>query len=202
MSLINGSHFIFVHIYKCGGTSLRKLFYDNLPVTEFGLSHATAKELKKSFYDCQGYFYFHTAYKFTFVRNPFDWVVSLYEFIRGNEAHENYEEIKDMNFEEFCQWNVDAIQSKKQNINGKLNTMTEFLYDDDGNLLVDFVGRLENIEEDINVITKRLNMPKINMPKMNTSKRKPNYSDYYNDESRRIVEEGFAEDLKNFNYQF
>ena len=41
--------------------------------------------------------------KFSFVRNPFDWVVSLYEFIRTNETHENYNEVKDMDFEEFSQ---------------------------------------------------------------------------------------------------
>jgi len=206
MSLINSNNFIFIHIYKCGGMTLRKILDDNLHPIEIGQSHFTAKETKEYCYNKGGKFFYDTAFKFAIVRNPFDWVVSLYEFIRGNESHENYEEIKDMDFEAFCQWNVDSINSKKQNINGKLNTLTEFLYDENRELLVDFVGRMETYDSDVHTILKRLNVSSkvlaMDIPKINISERKPDYRDYYNDESRKIIEEGFAEDLKNFNYQF
>lgn len=202
MSLINGNNFIFIHIYKCGGMTVRKVLSENLPVNEFHLSHSTAKEIMKYFYDSQGLFYFHTAFKFAFIRNPFDWVVSLFEFIRGNPEHENYEETRDMDFENFCQWNADAIKNKKKNINGTLNTLTEFLYDDDGNLLVDFVGRVENFDKDFEVVAKRLRFPFLGLPKVNQSERIADYREYYNDKSRKIVEIAFAEDLKRFDYEF
>ena len=157
-----------------------------------------------------GWSFYDTAFKFAFVRNPFDWVVSLYEFIRGNANHVNHEEIKDMNFEQFCQWNMDCIKNKKLNPNGTFNSMTSFLYDENGVLLVDFVGRMENYDTDVIKILKRVGAYDTNVitdeplviPKVNPSARQPNYKDYYNDASRKIIEEGLADDLKNFNYSF
>lgn len=207
MSLVNGNSFVFIHIYKCGGMSLRKAISNNLSVNEFIQSHATAKEVRDYCYACDGKWFWNSAYKFTFIRNPFDWVVSLYEFIRNNPTHENYDEVKELTFNEFCKWNVDAIKESKSNVNGKLNTLTGFLYDDDGRLLVDFVGRLENAEEDFKVIAKRLNIPlknihKINFPHINQSDREPDYRGYYDEESKIIISEAFHQDLVNFNYTF
>lgn len=206
MSLSNGNNFIFVHIYKCGGMTMRKVLQDSLRAIELSSSHATAKEIKEYCYNSGGKFFYDTAFKFSIVRNPFDWVVSLYEFIRGNSNHANYEEIKDMNFEQFCQWNIDCINNKKLNPNGTFNSLTSFLHDDEGKLLVDFVGRIENYEADIQEIFKRLNISTTTLesgiPKVNPSNREPDYRSYYNDVSRKIIEEGLAEDLKIFNYQF
>lgn len=202
MSLINGSNFIFIHIYKCAGMSLRKAISDNISSIEINQSHSTAKEMKEYCYTNGGQFFWDTAFKFSFVRNPFDWVVSLYEFIRGNPNHANYEEIKDMDFKQFCQWNVDCINNKKINPNGSFNTLTSFICDDDGKLLVDFVGRFENIEEDFKIICNRLKIPEIEIQKINPSNREPDYRKYYDEESKAIISEGFYMDLVNFNYTF
>ena len=91
MALIKSSNFIFIHIYKCSGMSIRKVLGDNIPTIELCKSHATAKEVRDYCYSLNGQFYFDTTFKFSFVRNPFDWVVSLYEFIRGNPNHVNYD---------------------------------------------------------------------------------------------------------------
>lgn len=202
MSLISQNNFIFIHIYKCGGMTLRKVLEDKLCAVEFQHSHATAQEIKSYCYATEGRFFWHTAYKFSIVRNPFDWVVSLYEFIRGNSNHVNYDEVKDMDFEQFCQWNVDCVRNKKQNPNGTFNTQTEFLYDVNGNLLVDFVGRMENYEEDVRVIMNKLNIPEREIPRVNASKREPDYRTYYNERSKAIIADGFYHDLVNFNYTF
>lgn len=202
MSLINGNNFIFIHIYKCGGMSLRNVFTDNLVTVELNKSHATAKEIKDYCYENGGKFYFDTAFKFSFVRNPFDWIVSLYEFIRNNPNHDNYEEVKNLNFSDFCSWNIKNIKDKKENPNGNFNTLTEFLFDKNGELLVDFVGKIENYDEDIKVILKRLKIPEQKMPKINTSNRKPDYKDYYDDKTIKLVTDFFYYDLVNFNYKF
>lgn len=207
MALTNGNNFIFIHIYKCGGMSLRKALSDNTTTLEINNSHATAQEVKDYYYNNGGQFIWNHSFKFSFVRNPFDWVVSLYEFIRTNETHENYNEVKDMDFEEFCQWNVYAISNNKQNTNGKLNTLTSFLFDDNGTLLVDFVGRFENFDADFEVIAKRLNLylkdiNLVNIPHINKSNREPDYRKYYNEKSKEIITNGFYHDLVNFNYQF
>ncbi|HRA74179.1 MAG TPA: hypothetical protein PLB11_15305, partial [Flavobacterium sp.] len=87
------------------------------------------------------------------------------------------------------------------------NTLTGFLFDDNGELLVDFVGKLENVNEDFKVIAKRLNFPlenphNINVPHINITDREPNYRKYYDEESKSIISDGFYYDLVNFNYSF
>lgn len=109
MALVGGKTFIFIHIYKCGGMSLRTLIQDSIPCFELEKSHSTALETREKLKAVGMQHIWDSSYKFSFVRNPFDWVVSLYEFIRHTPSHENYEEVKDFNFEQFCQWNIDSI---------------------------------------------------------------------------------------------
>lgn len=182
--------------------TVRKVLSEKISVNEMYKSHATAKEIRDYCYLNQSKLYFDSAFKFAFIRNPFDWVVSLYEFIRKNESHENYEEIKSMTFDEFCMWNVKMVHEQKENNNGSINNLSGFLLDDDGKLIVDFVGRMENYDNDMRFILGKLGMNINEIPKINVSERKPDYRDYYNDFSRSIIEEGFADDLKYFNYSF
>ena len=202
MALTNGNNFIFIHIYKCGGTSIRSLLTSNLPVTEFNHGHATARETRDFYYENGGVFQWKTSFKFTFVRNPFDLVVSLYEYIKSDSTHINHEEVKDMYFDAFCVWYVDCIKNKKQNPNGKFNTLTEFLFDDQGKLLVDFVGKLENIDDDIKVVSDRLKIPMNVMPYINRTVRNLDYRIYYSEESKQLITDAFYYDLVNFNYSF
>jgi len=202
MSLINANNFIFIHIYKCGGMSLRKTLGEDMPIVEMGLSHYTAKEAKEYCYKNGGEFFWKTAFKFSFVRNPFDWNVSLYEFIRQNSTHENYEEVKNLTFEDFCDWNANKVLKSENNINGKFNTLTDFLFDDDKKLLVDFVGKVENYDDDAKVIYQRLNIKNKDVPKINTTDRERDYRKYYNESSKQTIIQAFYWDLVNFNYQF
>ena len=184
--------------------SFRKLLSDNMPTVELSLSHATAQDMKEYCYANDGKFFWNTAFKFSFVRNPFDWVVSLYEFINAYESHPNYKQVCDMDFEQFCQWNVDCISNKKANSNGSFHTLSEFLFDNkSGELLVDFYGRLENYEEDCHKIMQRLNIKTNDIPFINiTENRNKDYRSYYTEKSKSIITDGFHNDLVNFNYKY
>jgi hypothetical protein len=201
MSLVSTNNFIFIHIYKCGGMSLRKAIMEKIPVKEVAQSHSTAKETKEYFIKNNSQLIWEKSFKFSFVRNPYDWAVSLYEFIRKSPAHENYEEIKDHNFEQFCVWYLNKLNNHSSNINGRFNTLSQFLYDDDNNLLVDFVGKLENFKEDYKYIADKLGL-KNKMPKINVSDREKNYRTYYNDKTIEMITRAFHQDLVNFNYKF
>jgi hypothetical protein len=181
--------------------SMRKIIQEKLNSVELGLSHYTAKEMRDFCYSNGGQFFWKTAFKFSFVRNPFDWVVSLYEFIRNNSNHPNYNEVKDFDFEQFCVWNVNCINNKKNNPDGNFNTLTEFLFDG-SQLLVDFIGKLENYNEDSKKIFNRLGIPESSISYINKTERDSDYKKYYNDESKRIITDAFYYDLVNFNYKF
>lgn len=195
------NNFIFIHIYKCGGMSLRKSIMDKVPSIEVTKSHSTAKETKEYFIKNDSLKIWETSFKFSFVRNPYDWTVSLYEFIRKNPTHENYHEIKEFDFEQFCVWYLKKLNNHDMNINGRFNTLSQFLYDDENNLLVDFIGKLENFEQDYKYISEKLGLKK-EIPKINESNRDKNYKNYYNEKTKEMITRAFHQDLINFNYQF
>ena len=67
--MIDHKHkFIFIHINKCGGTSIDEHFTENFKDTQKHLS----TKLNPNEFD--------NYFKFTFVRNPWDRVVSFYHY--------------------------------------------------------------------------------------------------------------------------
>ena len=68
-------------------------------------------------------------------------------------------------------------------------------------LMVDFVLRYENLENDGQVLCEKLAIKNINLPRLNPSHHE-NYRTFYTEETRRIVEEVYATDIELFKYVF
>ncbi len=77
----------------------------------------------------------------------------------------------------------------------------DWISDPEGNLLVDFVGRFENLEEDFQTICKKLNLQNTKLPHSRKSKRSKGYMDYYDKETLAIISEKFDKDFQYFNYK-
>ena len=110
--LISHEHkFIFVHVYKVAGTSITKAlecfahkpnlilaFLRRLGINQSSHeysklhTHSTAIEIKNNIPEQ----IFNTFFKFAFVRNPWDWQVSLYHYMLQNTAHRQHKLIKSM----------------------------------------------------------------------------------------------------------
>jgi len=126
-------------------------------------------------------------FKFAFERNPFDKVVSHYHMkkVKGY----------DKNFKEFCADCASGVV--------KIFRKGIELYSIDGKIAVDFIGKYENLNEDFNFVCEKLNLPKLELTKERVSLGKEkDYRKYYDDESRKIVEEHFSREIKLFNYKF
>ncbi len=155
--LISHSHkFIFIHVYKVAGTSINTAL---LPYTH---SRSKKNKLKSLLRICPSYFnsdfnqhisakelklalpnkLFNSYFKFGFVRNPWDWQVSLYHFALQNPKHHQHDLIKRMHsFDEYIDWRI----------NKDLRLQKDFLYD--GNeLLVNYIGKIESLENDLKII--------------------------------------------------
>ncbi len=210
MILSHSKKFIFIHIYKVAGTSIRKAlqpYADHTKkdfslvkniqfmlggrfhfLSQLSMDHLKAKDIK-SLLNTE---VFNSSFKFSFVRNPWDWQVSLYHFMLQDENHHQHKLINKMkSFEEYIEWRVKySVESQKS-----------FLYDENNNKLVDYIGKFENLQEDFNVILSKIGVKEIQLPVLNTSIHRY-YKEYYNDYTRDLVEKAFKEDIELFQYEF
>ncbi len=135
---------------------------------------------------------FNDAFKFTFVRNPWDWQVSNYTYALKTPAHGQYEIIQKLgSFEEYIRYQYED----------RAPTQSSFILDDDGRQLVDFVGRFETIQADFNAVCEQIGVD-ARLPHLNASIRRRDWRSYYTKETRDLVERLFEVDLERFGYRW
>ena len=208
MILSTSKSFLFLHIYKVAGTSIRRglLRYackgivlgqtaNNLlqklrmPVLKSPLYqyHPRLRDVRAAL----GQAKFDQLFKFTFVRNPWDWQVSLYHYALQSPRHPQHKLMKSMSgFDEYLDWRVSE----------DLKLQSDFVCDEDGNLLVDYLGHFENLNDDLRNACSKVGIP-CNLPFLNQSQRL-HYTKYYSNWGRALVEEAFARDIEQFGYRF
>jgi hypothetical protein len=105
-----------------------------------------------------------------------------------------------MSFDEFVSW-MKYSSSTCKHPTPHVNQL-DWLVDPNGQLLVDFVGRFENLEEDWKTISKRINLPKALPHKNRNHAKKQHYTEYYTPATQQIIQEKFRTDIEYFQYQF
>jgi len=151
-------------------------------------------------------------FKFTFVRNPWDRLVSCYSNKIKPTPEINNENFKDGVFREFDRYGVfragmtfenfaEAVCSIEDgDAQDHFRSQHTFLYDGD-QPLIDFVGRFENLAGDFALVQKKIGLPGTMLEQRMSSNRK-SYRDYYNPKTRQLVEKRFARDIDLFKYDF
>jgi len=136
---------------------------------------------------------FKAYFKFGFVRNPWDRVVSLY-IRKGRKV------ATDLSFEEFVEW-INLSSDTCIHPTPHKNQLDWFT-DPDRNVIVDFIGKFEKLEEDWKFICSKLGI-NVALPhsNKNESSRK-HYTEYYTDKTKRIIGEKFKVDIEYFGYKF
>lgn len=169
-----------------GGWQLNKLAVKFFRLSSFR-DHHRAQEIKKVLPEN----IWDDFFKFGFVRNPWDWQVSLYHFMLRNKNHHQHQLIKNMkSFDQYIDWRVSFNKHLQK----------DFFYDSKNKLLVNFVGKFENLEQDFTKICEAIGI-KTHLPHDNRTKHE-DYHQYYNQKTKDLISQHFREDIKLFNYEF
>jgi len=192
LNAFGNSKTIFIHIPKTAGMSLVKAIYGDV----IGGGHR-----KVSFYrnilgkDMDGYF------KFCFVRDPYERLYSAYKFlekgginIQDKRAFDEFL-LKYKNFEDFV---INGLSNTVINEIIHFTPQTDFICNKKGKILVDYVGKFENLEIDIKVLSEKLNKEVI-LPHFNKNIKEPFYNIYTN-EMRDRVRSFYLRDLEILGY--
>jgi hypothetical protein len=158
-------------------------------------------------------------FKFTFIRNPWDRQV-------GRFFHDQRigDIPPDVSFERWIKW-FDMRYKDKGGFDRALQDETakrpwcfglgankpKFLprwdwpcfywcCNEDMEIKMDFIGRVETLEKDFDSLTKKLDI-NASLPHKNKSDRGP-YQDYFTKETKDVVEKIFEKDIEHFGYTF
>ena len=204
--MINHEHkFIFIHIPKCGGTSVENALFKPVKKRTVkdlwmlpnkyqtgGLQHLMASHIIQEV----GEDIFSKYFTFSFVRNPWDKMVSQYTYTIAKRPTL----LKRIGITESASFKEYIDRSMVAKLHVQWDHQYKFLYKNK-KCVVDFIGRFENLQQDFDTICDRIGIPQPKLPHRNKTKHK-HYTEYYDDETREIVAKKYAKDIELFGYKF
>jgi hypothetical protein len=191
--------FIYIHLNKTGGRSVNE-FFNSRNVTSKGEGAYTRRVYnvkgRKWRVDHRPLIYWErkypdlypTYFKWSTIRNPWDRLVSWWKS-RGHELP----------------WkNLKQYIKNTPEPGGPHPFSQRWFLDSKGEMGLDFIAKLENIEEDFKYVCSKIDMPYEKLVHIGKSHIKggPPYWKYYDEESKNIVYERNKDIIERFSYEF
>jgi hypothetical protein len=159
--------------------------------------HAKASEVRRVLGSA-----WDNAFKFSFVRNPWDLMVSSYHWWLTNartfpSLAEHVSRISEMgSFSNFIKSEYGLEMINEQRGRDLLDWIS-----DDNKVIIDFVGRFETLDKDWKEICKVLEIAPIALTRENQIPR-VNYRSFYDKTSRALVANRFSKSIELFGFEF
>lgn len=216
MLLSHRYRFLFVHIAKTGGTSVRSSlqryrwrdpWYPLMALCS-RLSHLSGHRLACKLprhakaiaaWEMLPRDFFDSLYKFAFVRNPWDLQVSSWHHLQRERPH-LVAHCRD--FPEFMRFKLDPQRPPQYHLDRSSESQTAYLVDLQGRLLVDYVGRYENLAADFHHICRHIGISPPPLAHKRQAAHRQDYRSYYDDATAELVAQHYAPDIQRFDYRF
>lgn len=185
---------LFIHNPKTGGSSIDLALYGRKWVTGHGPCQLYINENENKF---------NNAFKFMFVRNPYDRLVSTYFYLISDKCSHYDENIHNRLINETTNFNsyINYLCSINDYSNLNIHHNFQYIYAYDDNLTerVDYIGKFENLQNDFENICEIIQFPKTKLEIINSSVH-PYYKELYTDEIAEKVYTLYKKDFDLFDY--
>jgi hypothetical protein len=187
---------IFIHIPKAAGTSVLSALMDGEPNPD--RDHTGFKTYLEANPEK-----FANYFKFTFVRDPWDRLISVYTYLKGggNGAGDRYfQQLIAERYPTFSQFVLEYLDKDRIHQHILLRPQFLFITDHQDRCMVDFVGRFETISEDFSYVSEKLGLG-VALPQVNRSARRGT-SAYLN--CQAVIDkiaDLYSRDMMEFGYQ-
>jgi len=207
--------FLFVHVQKTGGSTVSELLKQTVSdARSLHPRHMCLREAIERERIPEG------SFRFAFVRNPWDRLVSWYTMIdRARRKRLSWDEdsvqrdrfqqnplyrsvlLHAPTFEDFVKNCTQTHMVEGVPYSFALDQLS-YVTDEDGEMLADFVGHFERFEEDLTHVLDRLGLTVPDIPHKNRGRPRRHYSEFYTPELEEIVHQRFKRDIEAFGYVF
>ncbi len=172
---------IFIHQRKCAGSSIINAFDFTVadPDWHFMNDGVVSPEYSSA---PPGYFYF------SIVRNPWDRFISGWKNLTATRERSLLDVLTNM-------------PSEGADYRHLTRPQYEILCDENGRPIIDYLMRFETLQHDFDQVCDIIGKPRRVLAHNNQGVRK-HYTDYFDDEARRIFLQHFALDVELFGYEY
>lgn len=222
---------IFVHVPKVAGQSIEHVFLDLHGLTwetraplllrpndDSAAGPPRLAHLKASEYVSCGHTTqedFDSYFKFSFVRNPWSRLVSIYKYLGYFEVMPIKQFLKE-GFSSKEEWEANLL----------VKPQYDYLFDENGVQLVDYIGRFEELQTGFDHVCMKIGIPQTTLPYVNKTSSSAarnkvlkriakrlspfhknyevngRYTEYYDSESRQLVSSIYEKEIEIFKYVF
>lgn len=198
--------YIFIHIPKTAGTSVRHAlhqaqFSHQSKGTRLAFhKHTPALTIKRNISKS----IWNSHFKFAFVRNPWDLMVSSYYWwLRKGKRYsksiaqkaiqvEQCRDFREFILSDFGSTHINELEARD---------LSHWICDENGEIIVDFVGKVENLQQDLEYVFNQLgaSCPKV---KVSNASQRDTYQKYYDRETKEAIANRFQWTIETFDYEF
>ena len=194
MSVFDEHDAIFVHIPKTGGVSISDALFDTGTVG----GHRPARTYRLIYGDER----YAEMFSFGFVREPVDRLTSAFRYLStGGRQHRSDLAVAQQlqpigSLEEFV---LDHLGQPGYETIAHFRPQADFLCDDDGTVMVDFVGRFERLARDFAAVADRIGVQRSLEQRLNVGPKR-NAAVELSETARRRIHSYYEADFELFNY--